>query len=176
MACLVCRLFQTCTVVATLIVLSSAQNNTVPFGSCAPGEESCTKCYFALKQSLLSKDENVRNLSLAFYPPRASNPEFVTVTYKFNNGSFPSQLWFWTHDSSYLFFPLRTFQYLSLFFGKLEYQVSQNVSLTLDAECYINDTTNPNMILLTQRVSYRTFPGTVTVVYACLMFGKNFSS
>lgn len=130
----------------------SAQFNTNPpikFGSCPAGKDTCSECYLALKKSLLSKDDNIRNLSLAFFPPRSNKPEFVTVTYKFDDES--SQVWFWTHESSYLFFPLRTFQYLSLFFGKLETQVSQNVTLTLDAEC--NNTKPENLVLLTQRVS-----------------------
>ena len=151
------QLLVTVILLSTISSISSVENNTVPFGSCTPGHESCTECYYTLKRNLLSKDENVRNMNLAFYPPNSSIPEFVTVTYKFDNSSHPDQLWFWTHDSSYLFFPLRTFQYLSLFFGKLEYQVSKSLTLTLDADCYIdiNDTnnTNPNMILLTQRVS-----------------------
>lgn len=132
-------------------IIAESEDAKLTFGSCVPGKESCSECYLALKISLLSKDDNVRNLSLAFFPPRANNPEFVTVTYKFENESAPNQLWFWTRDSSYLFIPLRTFQYLSLFFGKLEYQVSQSVTLTLGADC--NETKGEIMELLTQRVS-----------------------
>ena len=128
-----------CSIVALvclLAVVNAISTTDLPFGSCSVGMENCSQCYFALKKSLLSKDDNIRNLSLAFYPPRAAIPEFVTVLYKFKDlPDEEDQLWFWTHDSSYLFFPLKTFQYLSLFFGKLEKQVSQKVILTLDAEC-----------------------------------------
>ena len=142
-----------CTTVLLVLMVSEVTqlSGTPPFGSCPPGKEKCSECYLALKESLLSKDGNIQSLSFAFYPPREEPPEFVIVRYHFDNGS--SQLWFWTDESSYLFFPLRTFQYLSLFFGKLEKQVTQSVNLTLDAEC---DGTKPEiMMLLTQRVSKR---------------------
>ena len=122
-----------------------------PFGSCPEGKGNCSECYLALKVSLLSRDDNVKNLSQAFFPPRALNPEFVTVNYYFGDDTASSQVWFWTQDSSYLFFPLQTFQYLSLFFGKIASQVSQEVNLTLDSEC--NNTKDENLVLLTQRVS-----------------------
>lgn len=145
-----------CSIVALiclLAVVNAISTTDLPFGSCSVGMENCSQCYLALKKSLLSKDDNIRNLSLAFYPPRAAVPEFVTVLYKFKDlPDGEDQRWFWTHDSSYLFFPLKTFQYLSLFFGKLEKQVSQKVTLTLDAEC--NMTKPETMNLLTQRVSY----------------------
>lgn len=141
-----------CTVVLLVLMVNEvtfSAGTPPPFGSCPPGKEKCSECYLALKESLLSKDGNIQNLSVAFYPPRADKPEFVTVKYHIDNGS--SQLWFWTHDSSYLFFPLKTFQYLSLFFGKLETHVTKSVSLTLDADC--QDAKPENMMLLTQRVS-----------------------
>lgn len=131
--------------VASMVI--NAENDS--FGSCPLGKTNCSKCYLALKKSLLGKDDNIHNLSLAFFPPQGSAPEFVTVTYNFDSVS--TQTWFWTQDSSYLFFPLRTFQYLSLFFGKLERDVSQRVTLTLDVEC--TATEHRNMVLLTQRVS-----------------------
>ena len=117
----------------------NAENDS--FGSCPPGKTNCSQCYLALKKSLLGKDDNIRN--------QGSTPEFVTVTYNFDSVS--NQTWFWTQDSSYLFFPLRTFQYLSLFFGKLERDVSQKIILTLDAE--YSTVEHKNMVLLTQRVS-----------------------
>ena len=123
-----------------------------PFGSCLDGKESCSECYLSLKKSLLSRDDNILNLSLAFYPPQSNIPEFVSITYLFGEASdSTSQEWFWTHDSSYLFFPLKTFQCHSLFVGKLERDVSQTLTLTLDAEC--STASNKHMELLTQRVS-----------------------
>ena len=137
--------------VGLVSVATSANSSHLPrFGSCPDEKNTCKDCYFALKLSLLSRDENIKNLSRTFFPPRANKPEFVTVTYRFDNTTVPPKVWFWTHDSSYLFFPLKTFQYLSLFFGKIETQVSRNVTLTLDEEC--SDTDHGNMELLTQRV------------------------
>ena len=134
--------------VTNVAVVNAQIDEDDSFGRCLPGRNSCSECYLTLKKSLLGRDDNIRNLSLAFFPTRKSSPEFVNVTYHFGNVS--TQTWFWTHASSYLLFPLRTFQYLSLGFGKLDSEVSQQVTLTLDAECNSNDT---EMELLTQRVS-----------------------
>ena len=85
------------------------------FGECLEGHESCSECYLTLKESLLSRDDNIQNLSSVFYPASANIPVFVTVTYNFNNTN-ASEVWYWTTDSAYLFFEITTFQYLSLFF------------------------------------------------------------
>ena len=52
------------------------------FGDCLPSDESCSECYLTLKESLLSRDDNIQKLSVAFFPWNASNPIFVTVTYE----------------------------------------------------------------------------------------------
>lgn len=132
-------------------------DSDVPFGACQPGKESCSECYLALKQSLLKRDDNVQSLSRAFFPSNASNPVFVTVTYNFGNNTNTNnstEVWYWSYDSSYLFFEITTFQYLSLFFSKPAAFYSQKVSLTLDKECYTDNGSNsPLLKLLTQRVS-----------------------
>ncbi len=120
------------------------------FGDCIPGRESCSECYLTLKESLLSNDENIQKLSAAFFPWNASNPIFVTVNYMFNNLN-DSEVWYWTIDSSYLFFEITTFQYLSLFFSKPATLFSQNVTLMLDENC--TDASDEMLKLLTQRVS-----------------------
>ena len=120
-------------------------------GDCLEGRESCSECYLTLKKSLLSSDENIQNLSAAFYPSSDNIPVFVTVTYNFNNSNC-SEVWYWTTDSAYLFFEMTTFldQYLSLFFSKPAAYFSQNVMLTLEEDCI---GVNENMLkLLTQRV------------------------
>ena len=118
-------------------------------GDCLEGRESCSECYLTLKKSLLSSDENIQNLSAAFYPSSDNIPVFVTVTYNFNNSNC-SEVWYWTTDSAYLFFEMTTFQYLSLFFSKPAAYFSQNVTLTLEEDCI---GVNENMLkLLTQRV------------------------
>ena len=120
------------------------------FGECLPYNWSCTICYHTLKVSLLKRDDNVRKLSETFFPPSANEPELVEVTYSFGEDNINPQVWFWTHDSSYLFFPIETFQYLSLFFGKPAAFFSQKVNLTLDLEC--NGLDHNLLLLLTQRV------------------------
>ena len=127
------------------------------FGDCLPGHESCSECYLTLKESLLSRDDNIQNLSAAFFPWNASNPIFVTVTYNFNNSN-QSEVWYWTTDSSYLFFDITTFQYLSLFFSKPATLFSQKVILTLDEDCIEAALNDDKMFkLLTQRVRFSVY-------------------
>ena len=123
--------------------------STPIYGGCESENQSCADCYLKLKESLLKRDVNIRNLSLAFFPPKNNIPEFVTVTYCFDEDCNSTKKWFWTHDSSYLFFPQNISQYLSLFFGKPAALFSRSTTLILDEECY-----NSTMFdLLTQRVS-----------------------
>ena len=141
-------------IVLLLIISSLAMITTkadVSFGDCLPGKKTCSECYFTLKKALLGRDDNIQRLSNAFFPPRANIPEFVTVTYVFENTN-ESQIWYWTHDSSYLFFQFTTFQYLSLFFGKPADLFSQKLTLMLDQDCAA--TPNVTFRLLTQRVCY----------------------
>ena len=136
-----------------LAIVNSEASTNVTLGECQPPNMTCTNCYSALKESLQKRDDNVRKLSETFFPPSANQPEFVEVTYTFGENSNNKQVWFWTHDSSYLFFPLETFQYLSLFFGKPALFFSQKVSLNLDEGC--SGANHEIMRLLTQRVSYK---------------------
>lgn len=142
-------------ILITLLILLTDVNLGVKgdatFGACLPGKEGCSDCYLTLKESLLGRDDNIQGLSAAFFPPRANMPEFVTITYIFENTN-DSQVWYWSHDSSYLFFQLTTFQYLSLFFGKPAELFSQKVTLKLNGTC----ANNSNFRLLTQRVSEMT--------------------
>ena len=120
------------------------------FGDCLPDHNTCSE------DSLLSRDDNIQNLSASFFPWNASNPIFVTVNYKFNNSNH-SEVWYWTTDSSYLFFEITTFQYLSLFFSKPATLFSQQVTLTLDEDCIEAAINEDKMFkLLTQRVSMYT--------------------
>ncbi len=153
-------------IVATVFIIIIVQINAVDdssFGVCLPGQESCSQCYLTLKQSLLGRDDNIRNLSNTFYPPKANIPEFVTVTYKFgNNTTIEPKFWYWSHDSSYLFFQLTTFQFLSLFFSKPAALFSQKVTLTLNESCVDSS----DFQLLTQRVSARYY------LYNVVLFRK----
>ena len=128
-----------------------SSDSEAEFGICHPENQTCTECYHKLKESLLRTDKNIRSLSTTFFPPKDNMPEFVIVTYCFDEVCNKTKRWYWTHDSSYLFFPMQTFQYLSLFFGKPATYFSRSVTLNLDLECY--NATHELLNLLTQRVS-----------------------
>ncbi len=148
----IAQIVLTLAISTTLSTNSGVSATNVTFGSeCEVNKTGCKDCYIVLKESLLKRDENVRNLSEIFFPPQANLPEFVEITYIFGDDSNNKQVWYWTHESSYLFFPMETFQYLSLFFGKPAAFFSQKVNLTLDAEC--SEANYKIMRLLTQRVS-----------------------
>ena len=139
-------------VTAMLLTFTGAsygKQNSRNFGDCLDGHESCSECYLTLKESLLSRDDNIQNLSAAFFPSSANVPVFVTVTYNFNNSNH-SEVWYWTTDSVYLFFEITTFQYLSVFFSKPAALFSQEVTLTLSEDCV--DADDKMFMLLTQRV------------------------
>ena len=149
------KMASTCSIllmVLTVINSGVCIEQTFTYGNCQSGKENCSDCYLTLKKSLLGSDENIQNLSVAFFPPKDNLPEFVTVTYCFDDNCLLQQNWFWTHDSSYSFFPIKTFQYLSLFFGKPAEFFSRTVQLRLDEECH--NASVDMFTLLTQRVSY----------------------
>ena len=134
----------------TITFASDNNDANITFGGCLPNKTSCSVCYTALKEMLLKRDDNVQELSKTFFPPRSNTPQFVEVAYKFGDNN--TQVWFWTHDSSYLFFPIETFQFLSLFFGKPASLFTQKMTLFLDEEC--SDVDHDILRLLTQRVSH----------------------
>ena len=122
-------------------------------GKCGEEGDNCSTCYHTLVKSLMSSDSNVYKLSRAFFPTNSNDrPQFVTVTYQFKdmNSTLHHKVWYWSEKSSYFVYPLQTFEYLSLFFGKAAIFFSGNVSVTLDQECYFAD---HYMQHLTQRVS-----------------------
>ena len=123
------------------------------FGECSPGKDSCRDCYVSLAQHLFQGDENVFNLSQAFFPPDTNTPEFVVVRYHFKNASIDTvETWFWGASASYFIYPLATFQFLSLFFGKPEAYWTAEVDVTLNAtEC--EGVRMQHLTMLTQRVS-----------------------
>ena len=135
---------------------SEATNNFV-FGECSPGKDSCRDCYISLAQHLFQSDENVFNLSEVFFPPDTNTPEFVVVRYHFQNTSYEKiQTWFWGASASYFLYPMATFQFLSLFFGKPEAFWTSEVDITLNAtEC--EGVKQNHLKFLTQRVSHSCF-------------------
>ena len=125
-------------------------DNNFMIGQCDNGSDNCSVCYLTLVKSLLSKDQNLFNLSQAFFPTNSGDrPQFVTITYRFKDTN-DTKLWYWSEKGSHFVYPLQTFQYLSLFFGKSAVFYSGNVTVTLDQECLSADNF---MQHLTQRVS-----------------------
>lgn len=118
-------------------------------GQCDEGS-NCSECYQALVKSLMSKDKNLFNLSKAFFPTNSDDrPQFVTVTYHFKNIN-DTRVWYWSQKGSFFVYPLQTFEYLSLFFGKASTFFVESVTVTLDQECLYAE---HFMEHLTQRVS-----------------------
>ena len=150
-----CAIMVLNSVILILLILTCcgfSSSADVQFGGCQSENQTCAECYYRLKVSLLKSDINIRQLFVAFYPPRTDLPEFVTVTYCFNENctSNRRKTWYWSQESSYLFLPLQTFEFLSLYFSKPMKYITQNVTLFLDEECY---EANDDMFnLLTQRV------------------------
>lgn len=129
---------------------------TFTFGACTAGKESCQECYQTLVECLLGSDENVVNLSTAFYPPDTNPAEFVAVTYQYESINVSeieiagTETWFWAASGSYLIHPLHVFTYMSLLFEKPEPYFAQTTYVTLNASC--RGARREHMILLTHRV------------------------
>ena len=122
-------------------------------GQCDKGS-NCSECYQMLVIALLSKDQNLFNLSKAFFPTNSDDrPQFVTITYRFNDTN-ETKTWYWSEKGSFFVYPLQTFEYLSLFFGKASAFFSGSVTVTLDQDCA--DAEEDFMQHLTQRVSNKT--------------------
>ena len=118
-------------------------------GQCDQGNQ-CTECYRSLVESLLSRDQNLFNLSKTFFPAHSNDrPQFVSITYRFN-GTNDTRVWYWSEKGSYFIYPQQTFEYLSLFFGKASAFFAGTVTVTLDEECLYAE---HFMHHLTQRVS-----------------------
>ena len=119
-------------------------------GQCDEGK-NCSECYQMLVKSLLLKDKNLFNLSKTFFPTNSDDrPQFVTITYRYKDTN-ETKTWYWSQKGSYFVYPLQTFEYLSLFFGKASAFFAGGVIVTLDQECI--NAEEEFMQHLTQRVS-----------------------
>ena len=124
------------------------------FGGCKAGKESCQECYQTLVKCLLGSDENVVNLSRAFYPPEMNPAEFIALTYHYANETTGEidgmETWFWAASGAYFLHPLHVFTYISLLFDKAEPNFVQTAHVTLSLSCM--GAPREHMILLTHRV------------------------
>ena len=135
------------------IVCSSNDFSSYLIGQCDSESANCSLCYQTLVKSLMLKDQNLFNLSRSFFPTNSNDrPQFVTITYLYK-GTNESRVWYWSQKGSYFVYPLQTFEYLSLFFGKAAKFFTGTVTVTLDEECLPTDRHNDFMQHLTQRVS-----------------------
>ena len=135
-----------------LVIVSTAlcDNDTV---KCEPGEEEdCSKCYKVLASSVVYSDRNMFQVQNTFFPPEEESPVFVIVKYEYKdeaNGTSYHETWFWSTSTFYIFQPLDTFQFTSLFFSDTQLLTS-NVTLTLPLDCY--NASKDYKTMLTQRV------------------------
>ena len=128
--------------------------------------DTCTKCYKTLATELLKNADNYIALQSTFFPPDDSGPDFVIVTYIFDDQNkiesasqnLSDLTWFWSSSAYFFYHPLRVIQFTSLGFSD-PYLKQRKISLHLPASCYYSESdADPgpfNMKLLTQRVSYK---------------------
>ena len=136
--------------------------------------DTCTRCYKTLATELLKNADNYIALQSTFFPPDDSGPDFVIVTYIFDDPKYlnkiestsqnlSSHIWFWSSSAYFFYHPLQVIQFTSLGFSDPSLR-QKNIALYLPASCYYqqnntdryHDHSGPfNMKLLTQRVSYK---------------------
>ena len=162
---LLATVLSSATIVSTLPLLGNTGTtdevvSANPFG-CEPGMDTCSGCYSVLFNEVFINDRNRYNLQRAFFPADNTNPVFVTVRYYFTrnmsgNGSTdysltsPSEIWYWTQSTFYLFQPIFSLEYTSLLFTDTSLRESK-ISLFLQPDCL--DADSAMMELFTQRVS-----------------------
>ena len=128
---------------------------------------TCTRCYRMLATELLKNADNYIALQSTFFPPDDSGPDFVIVTYIFDDQEYLTEtesaiqnlsnhVWFWSSSAYFFYHPLQAIQFTSLGFSDPSLR-QRNITLHLPASCYYSENiTDPgpfNMKLLTQRVS-----------------------
>ena len=135
------------------VLLSCCFNKGLTSASnCKERCDSCL-CYCELENSLLATEHNIDQLTRAFFPAEENTPEFVTITYNFNNTD--SQIWYWSAQTSHFLHPFEVFQFLSLFFSKPEPYYTGVMVINLKVECadLTSDESFRMLQLFTQRVS-----------------------
>ena len=130
-----------------------------PLPQCDPGEDSCSQCYDLLANEVVISNKNRYSLQKVFFPANNSDPVFVKVTYHFIRNpdgptdyleEGPTQVWFWTQSTFYLFQPIASLQFTSLLFSDTTLSSSE-IDLYLQPSC--EGSSIDMMQLLTQRVS-----------------------
>ena len=129
----------------------------------------CETNFTTLENALIHTSDNAYKLWTTFFPPRDAGSLFVVVTYQIINSTSPindsnsSIDYIWTTGSFTLIHPPRVFGIISLFFGLVEEDRIQNVTVQLPESCRglltpdherTNEEAESNFLeVLTQRVS-----------------------
>ena len=117
---------------------------------------NCSTNYTVLENALLETDDNMYQLTTAFYPPNDDPPLYVNVYYHFSDNNQVEYIW--SSASLYLSVHPRPLGYLSLFFCYIEDSRIINLNLQLPIECseLANNTSSDKdnfLFVITQRVS-----------------------
>ena len=126
----------------------------------------CETNFTTLENALIHTCDNAYNLWTTFFPPRETRSLFVVVKYQIINSNISID-YIWTTASFTLIHPPRIFGMISLFFGFVEEDRIQTVTIHLPENCQglLNKSsyglTNEEaesdfMEVLTQRVSIAT--------------------
>ena len=94
----------------------------------------CETNFTTLENALIHTRDNAYNLWTTFFPPRETQSLFVVVKYQIINST-SSIDYIWTTASFTLIHPPRVFGMISLFFGFVEMDRIQNVTIQLPESC-----------------------------------------
>ena len=125
----------------------------------------CETNFTTLENAMIHTSDNAYKLWTTFFPPREGASLFVVVTYQIINST-TSIDYIWTTASFALIHPPHVFGMISLFFGLVEEDRIQNVTVQLPESCQdlltpdyelTNEEAESNFLeVLTQRVSIAT--------------------
>ena len=132
----------------------------------------CETNFTTLENALIHTSDNAYNLWTTFFPPREGGSLFVIVTYQIINST-TSIDYIWTTAAFTLIHPPRVFGIISLFFGLVEEERIQNVTVQLPESCRdlltpdygrTNEEAESNFLeVLTQRVSIAMYIATLVL-------------
>ena len=152
-----CAFLLTIQLLGCCVVVQCANNNDI--------YSDCETNFTTLENALIHTSDNAYKLWTTFFPPRDAGSLFVVVTYQIIDSNFSID-YVWTTASFTLIHPPRVFGMISLFFGLVEEDRIQKVTVQLPESCWglltsnyerTNEGAESNfMEVLTQRVSIAT--------------------
>ena len=145
------------------VAVQCVNNNDTTYADCETN-------FTTLENALIHTSDNAYNLWTTFFPPRETQSLFVVVKYQIINSN-TSIDYIWTTASFTLIHPPRIFGIISLFFGFVEEDRIQNVTIRLPESCQglltpeygrTNEEAESDfMEVLTQRVSIYSYTATL---------------